>query len=117
MPAPSWAKALTQNKTKFLVDALERVQQYFCKILFPFKSYEWTMKKLNLTSLRDRRIILSKKTALKMSKHPKYCDLFVKITQNKTRSTRRFTEPTWKSLRYGYSAIPFFIRLLNGEKA
>ena len=107
---------LTQTKTKFLSDALERIQRSFCNILFPHKSYEWSLENLQLQNLHERRIRLARRTASKMSKNDKLKNLFIEANKLNTRSSKKFKEPSWKSIRYGYSAIPFFIRLLNGEE-
>ena len=112
MCAPLWTGALTQTKTQFL----KQVQRSFCKILFSHESYERSIEKLNLQYLHKRRIILSKRTSNKMSKNDKFKHLFIKVNQLSTRSSRIFKEPEWRSIRYGYSAIPFFIRLINGEE-
>ena len=115
MCAPLWAGALTQKQTKFLVNSLERVQHNFCKIVYPLKSYETSRELLELQTLQERRIKLSKKCASKMSKNSKFTYLFPKVQNSKTRSKKQYREPKWKSIRYGFSSIPFFIRLLNGE--
>ena len=116
MCAPLWTGALTQKRTQFLAEALERVQQNFCKILFPFKSYSFAKRELQIQDLSERRILLSKRCATKMEKNPKFSHLFPKIKHTKrTRSGKIYQEPKWKSNRYGFSSIPFFIRILNGE--
>ena len=116
MCAPLWTGALT--RTKFLSDALERVQRSFCKMLFPYKSYDWSTQFLKLEKLSERRIFLAKRTAEKMIENPKYSHMFPQIEQNvSTRSCRKYREPKWKSLRYGFSALPFMIRLVNREQA
>ena len=106
---------LTMFTIRCLSDTLEQAQRSFCKILFPMKSYEWSLENLNLKALHEQMIMLSKRTAVKMSKNDKFKSLFPKVNQINTRSRRVYKEPKWKSIRYGSSAIPFFIRLLNGE--
>ena len=32
-----------------------------------------------------------------------------------TKGKKKYIEPTWKSIRYGFSFLPFSIRLMNGE--
>ena len=113
MCAPLWTGALTKNQ--FLTDSLERVQKSFCKILFPYESYQCSLENLKLQNLHERRVSLAKKTAIKMSKNDKFKGFFQKVNKINTRSNRIFKEPKWRTLRYGFSAIPFFVRLLNGE--
>ena len=112
--APLWTGALTQNKG--LSQALERVQINFCKLVSPGHDYSASLHYLQLKKLSERRIDLSRKTALKMSQNPKFSHLFkTNNAKYKTRNCKQFIEPKWKSKRYGFSAIPFFIRLLNDE--
>ena len=114
MCAPLWTGALV--KVQYLSDNLERVQRSFCKLLYPTESYEYSRALLNLKTLRERRIDLSRRTAVKMSQNPKYSYLFTKVDKMSTRSGDKFRDPKWKSLWYGYSAIPFLTRLVNGEE-
>ena len=93
MCAPLWSGALTQTKTKFLSESLERVQRSFCKILFPMKSYEWSLSNLKLKTLHERRIMLSKRTATKMSKNEKFKNFFQPVNKVNTRSSRLYREP------------------------
>ena len=96
-------------------DSLERVQKNFCKLLFPNEGYLDALRILDVQKLSDRRLRLTKKFGLKMSKNPKFEYLFPKATQMNTRSKRIFLEPKWRSNRLGFSFIPFAIRLINEE--
>ena len=114
--APLWAGALTLNRSSFLSNALERIQQNCLKIISPSQTYFSCLESLRVQSLSDRRTILTKKHAEKMSKNERYSYLFQKCKPNQTRSKRVFLEPRWKTNRYGFSSIPHFIRILNGEE-
>ena len=114
MCSPLWAGALTQHRTKYLADALERVQRNFCKILFPTRSYDWSKSHLQLISLKEHRTILALKTAKKMSENPKYSSYFPRVNRTmQTRSKQTYREEKWNTVRFGFSALPYFRKLLN----
>ena len=115
MCVPLFAGALYIKTGKSLSDSLERVQRNFCKILFPNKDYLSSLEELEIQRISERRLKLTRKFGSKMAENPKFAYIFPKISNNNTRSRRKFVEPKWKSNRYGFSTIPFCIRLLNGE--
>ena len=110
--APLWSSNLTQqNKNK-----IERIQaQVSDLILGPNQlSYIERLRELNLCELESRRQKLSKTFCMKMIKDDRYKFLFPQ-RQTSTRSKKKFIEPQCKTNRLKFSAIPSFIRMLNGE--
>ena len=113
--APLWAGALSARGGKTLSNSLERVQRNFCRLIHPNLSYTQAIASLHIQKISERVVMLTKKFAVKMAENPKFSYMFPKFSGKNTRSMRLYHEPKWKSLRYGYSTIPFCIRLLNGE--
>ena len=113
--APLWAGALYHQSGKALSESLERIQRSFCKLLFPTRDYESSIESLKLQKISERRLILTKRFGSKMAENPKFSYLFPKVTGKSSRSKRIYHEPKWKCTRYGFSTIPFCIRLLNNE--
>lgn len=111
--APLWAGAL--EKSKKYSEVLERVQRSACRILIPNVDSKLARKQLQISTLRDRRLSLTRKCAAKMAENPRFSHLFPLKEGPRTRRKGKYNEPTWKSNRYGFSFVPFSIRLLNGE--
>ena len=109
--APLWTGALTKNKK--LTNKLEKVQRFCCRIIRPDLSYTMAKLKLGLKSLSEHRLKISVRCAKKMSKNPKFTKYFPTKTRTSARKPQKYIEPKWKHNRYGFSTLPFFIRLLN----
>ena len=114
MCAPLWTGALLRNKK--LTDKINKVQRYVCRIIRPELPPELAETVLGLGSLEERRIKMSKKCAENMAADPRFAHLFKPTHSRNLRRVNKFSEPSWKLYRYGYSSIPFFIRLLNEDK-
>ena len=112
--APLWDNSITMKSRKML----ESVQNLAINIIIPNFNMknEDKMLALNLLSLKERRLSMTKKLALQMSQNPKFEYLFPKKKCLSTRSQFKFTEPKCSSTRYKSSAIPNFIKLLNNTK-
>ena len=76
-----------------------------------YVSYEKALEILEEVSLEERRTLLCLKFARKFSTHPAYGHLFQKGITTRTRTT--FIEPGFRTKRFGRSAIPHMIRILN----
>ena len=78
-------------------------------------SYEDTLNKLELTTLKERREILTNKFAINTARNENHNDMFIKSQSRNTKTRNMFVieEPFCKTLRYYKSAIPYMSRLLN----
>ena len=79
-------------------------------------SYNDTLKKLELTTLKERREVLTTNFAITTAQSKLHEDMFTKRkSQNiKTRNTFVIEEPFCYTDRYKKSAIPYMSRILNG---
>ena len=80
-------------------------------------SYNEALQAIGLTTLNDRREVLTRKFAFDLVKSQKYSDLF-EINHNNYMATRNrlyYKEPKYHTDRYFKSAIPYMTRLLNKE--
>ena len=107
--APLWSGAISSKNCQ----DLERIQKTACKIILgqQFCSYEVALERLEFESLEDRRNHLSLKFAKNCAENPNLSHLFPKGITTRTRTT--YLEPEYRTGRFGNSAIPFMIRLLN----
>ena len=74
------------------------------------------MQTLSLTTLNERRDVLTAKFAIDTARNKKHNDFFIK-KQNHNIATRNMfaiQEPFCKNERYYKSAIPYMSRTLNG---
>ena len=79
--------------------------------------YNEALQAIGLTTLNDRREVLTRKFAFDLVKSQKYSDLF-EINHNNYMATRNrlyYKEPRYHTDRYFKSAIPYMTRLLNKE--
>ena len=111
-----WHSRLTNENS----EDLERVQKAALKIILgnSYTNYEEALIKANLDSLKDRRVELCKKFALKCIKNEKMQHMFP--TKNKQHAMKNRQEEKYivnyaKTGRLKDSAIPFMQRLLNNE--
>ena len=111
--APVWTGALTQNKK--LTNQLEKVQRYVCRVIRPDLDPKQTQRELKLLSLEERRIQISRKFANRMVKNPQFASFFPRNRRVASRNFGKLIEPKWNKNRYGYSSIPFFVRLINDK--
>ena len=79
-------------------------------------SYECALQKFGLTTLHQRREVLTQKFALETVKNPNHRNMF-EFIQGKnmtTRNSHTIQEKYCKTERYYKSAVPFMSRVLNG---
>ena len=74
------------------------------------------MQKLSLTTLNERREVLTTKFAIDTARNEKHNDFFIKkqTPHITTRNMFVLEEPFCKTERYYNSAIPYMSRMLNG---
>ena len=79
-------------------------------------SYNDTLKKIGLTTLKNRREVLTNRFALDTIRNEKHNDMFQKKQNNyiATRNMLVLEEPLCNTDRYYNSSIPYMSRLLNG---
>ena len=79
-------------------------------------SYEDVLQKLGLSTLKERREVLTNKFAITTANNERHKDLFVKRHSHEfaTRNMHVIEEPFCKTDRYYKSAIPYMSRILNG---
>ena len=79
-------------------------------------SYENALQKLGLTTLNERRVVLTNKFALETARNEKHNDIFLKKHNNRIATRKMFTleEPYCRTERYFRSAVPYMTRTLNG---
>ena len=109
--APVWTGALIVNKK--LTNMIAKVQRYVCRVIRPDLTPDQTEKELNILSLESRRIAITRRFANRMVKNTNFAYLFQRNKREASMSFGKIIEPTWKRKRYGFSSIPFFIRLIN----
>ena len=109
---PSWNGALTVQNIK----DLERLQKISLRIILgsSYKTYENSLKVLNLESLTERRKKLCMKFAKKTSANPKFTKWFMK-NHRKTRRGNKFLLPKARTTAYGKSPLFYLASLLNDE--
>ena len=78
-------------------------------------SYEDTLDKLGLTTLKERREVLTNKFAINTARNENHNDMFIRRQSHNTKTRNMFVieEPFCKTLRYYKSVIPYMSRLLN----
>ena len=79
-------------------------------------TYEQALQKLSLTTLNERREVLTTKFAIDTARNERHNDFFVKkTTQNiVTRNMFVIEEPFCANERYYKSSLPYMSRKLNG---
>ena len=80
------------------------------------KTYDEVLQKYELTTLKQRREVLTQNFALETIKNESHKNMFT-FTQEKTimtRSKRIVHEEKYNTDRYKYSAVPYMARVLNG---
>ena len=79
-------------------------------------TYENILDKFGLTTLKDRREVLTNKFAITTARNAKHDDMFIKKQSRniKTRNMFVIEEPFCYTDRYYKSAIPYMSRILNG---
>ena len=107
--APLWSGDISNKNCQ----DLKRIQRTACKIILghQFYSYEDALTRLEFESLEARRKHLCLKFAKKCAENPNLSHLFPKGIATRARTT--YVEPDYRTKRFGNSAIPFMIRLLN----
>ena len=112
-----WHSRITEENS----NDLERVQKSAFKIILSneYKNYENALIKLNLVSLKTRRIQLCEKFALNCLKNDKTVKLFplnLKKHSMKTKKFEKFKVKHANTTRLQKSAIPYMQKLLNLQK-
>ena len=112
---PVWNSGLTVKQ----VEDLERTQKRALRIILgaSYTTYEDALKETNLTSLKERRRILSTKFATDLSKSKSFKDWLPKQrceqVQYNLRNKNKLSQIMCKTNRYKNSAISYFVKLLN----
>ena len=112
---PVWNSGLTVKQ----VEDLERTQKRALRIILgaSYTTYEDALKETNLTSLKERRRILSTKFATDLSKSKSFKDWLPKQrceqVQYNLRNKNKLSQILCKTNRYKNSAISYFVKLLN----
>ena len=78
--------------------------------------YKFALKHYGLTTLQERREVLTQKFALETAKSPNHKEMF-EFIQVKNMTTRNYSviqEKNCKTDRYYKSSIPYMSRILNG---
>ena len=108
-----WNAGLTHDN----ITQIERVQKSAFAVILAsqYYTYQAACDQLSMKTLSERRKLLSKKFAIKASKHPVHSSWFVK---NQETSKTRVEKPIFKPVcarteRFMKSAIPYLTNLLN----
>ena len=125
--APLWHSGLTEGdgyriellQKKALSIILGTVyvdNKRYYKLNNELLSYTDTLQKVGLTTLNERRVVLTSKFAIETAKNEKHNDMFLKKQSSSITTRNMFVleEPYCKTERYYKSAIPFMSRTLNG---
>ena len=108
-----WNSSLTQDN----IITIERVQKCAFSVILGvrYQSYEEACESLKMESLGKRRETLSRKFAVKSSKHPIHSQWFKPYhAETSTRSVKPDFKPVQgRTERLLKSAIPFLTNLLN----
>ena len=88
----------------------------FYKLNNELLTYNDALQKLGLTTLNERRVVLTNKFAIETARNEKHNDIFLKKQCNRITTRKMFTleEPFCRTERYFRSAIPYMTRTLNG---
>ena len=78
--------------------------------------YNDALEKLGLTTLNERRVVLTNKFAIETARNESHNDMFIKKQSNTIATRNNFVllEPYCRTERYFKSAIPYMARTLNG---
>ena len=108
--APLWSCALTKKNR----DQIEKNQRQITDIILGKNqlSYSERLRDLNIPSLEERRLSITKAFGEKMMKDTRFQHLFPKH-QNNTRSKGKYIIPLCKKSRLKRSSIPKFIEFHN----
>ena len=110
-----WNSNLTSQNS----DEIERVQKSFAHIALgsQYVDYRQALEALGLETLKERRIKLCRRFALKSSKHPLHSKWFVKESSSKTFNTRsikkKYIVPFARLERFKQSPLLYLTQLLN----
>ena len=124
---PLWHSALSEAEIKQIEDlqktALGMIlgtfyidfKKYY-KIGKDIVTYEHALQKYGLTTLLQRREVLTQKFALQTVKHPNHKTIFEFTTAKNmtTRKAHKIQEKFCETGRYYKSAVPYMSRILNG---
>ena len=107
---PAWATSLTEEDCHLL----ERIQKCALSIIYGPIPYNTALSKSKLSSLKQRRLELISKFALKSSKHEIFSDWFLKRSHTiNTRNRNLYETVPGRCNRWLNSPIPTFTRILN----
>ena len=111
-----WHSSLTQENAQ----DLERIQKSAMKVILGqrYISYEKSLAKLGLESLKDRREQLCMNFAKTCEKNPKFCEMFPKNTKlhaMELRDSEIFKVEHANTERFRKSAVIYMQHLLNDD--
>ena len=111
-----WASSLTLEDDK----KIERVQKIALRIMLKeaYLSYDYALRVTNLPTLRDRRLQLCSKFAIRCTNNMHTEHMFpLNKKHGRTRQEELYGVPFAYTERFKQSAIPSMARLLNKENA
>merc|ERR1711911_300781 len=114
--AAVWSSSLNQRN----IADLERVQKAAVRIINgkPYESYTETLKLLGIMRLSERREVICLKFAkncLRLDNFRRLFPMHISKHNMKTRHEEKYNVSKINGKRYGSSAIPNMLRLLNKE--
>ena len=99
-------------------DEIERVQKCAYSVIFGPNSYQKILQRTKNVTLRQRRVSLTNKFAVKCVKNEKTIDMIpLKTVTGKGMRTETYTVPMARKQRLYKSAIPTMARMLNEPAA
>ena len=115
--APVWHPGLTERQH----EQLERVQRRCARIMLgqQYRGYEDALEVLHLSTLRDRRQMLTLRLGRSILKSPDHRSLLppsmAEVHGRATRHGNRLQVPARTTARYGNTFVPYVVNLLNEE--
>ena len=115
--APVWHPGLTEQQHA----QLERVQKRCVRIIVgrDYTTYEQALQRLQLTTLRDRRDLLTLRLARSMLRSADHRDLLPpamnQVHRYNTRGNHRLQHVPCTRARHANSFVPYAVRLLNAN--
>ena len=113
--APVWHPGLTQQQHQ----RLERIQKRCCRIILgaEYVSYADALQRLNLSTLFDRREMLTLRFGRSLLRSPHHRGLLPptlgQLHGRRTRNSHKLRNVRCRTERYRQSTVPYIVRLLN----
>ena len=124
---PLWHSGLTEGDSyriellqkkalSFILGTVYIDNKRYYKLNNEHLRYEDALQKLGLTTLNERRVVLTNKFAIETARNESHNDMFIKKQSNTIATRNNFVllEPYCRTERYFKSAIPYMARTLNG---